>query len=54
MDQERITTFRIMSSGRVFMINPLAQQNLLRTWIMPVIAKQHLVRTGRIGGPTEF
>ena len=41
-------------SGRGFMINTRAQRKALHTWIISVIVKQYLVRTGRIDGRTEY
>ena len=35
-------------------MNTRAQRKLHHTWILLVIAKQHLVQIGRINGPTEY
>ena len=42
-----------ISSGRVCMIDTRAQRILMHTCIILVILKQHLVRIGRIDGPTQ-
>jgi hypothetical protein len=42
------------SSGPIFGISARAQRTLLHTWIILVIAKQHLVQIDRIDGPAEY
>ena len=57
------TTARIATSGpqppaiasrRSFVKNTRAQRNLLHTWIILVVVKQHLVQIDRIDGRTEY
>ena len=52
-NQHCMLTGAEISSGRVFMINTLAQWNSTHVWIIFFIVKQHLVQVGRIDGPTE-
>jgi hypothetical protein len=45
---------RRILSGRVFMMNTRTQRRLLHTWIIRVIAKQHLVQFDRKDGRSVY
>ena len=49
----KVVRIRVDGQTLVGLRSPPSRRKLLHTWIVLVIAKQHLVRNGRIDGPAE-